>query len=107
MNLPAQVKILDVVYTIAYVDKPSEVDFQGRKSMWGQVDFWTRSIRVYAADRSQSDQRQTLWHEVLHALCEKLHVEVKEGELVDDEKTIDLLATGINTILMDNPELIA
>jgi len=104
-NLPAQIKMLDIVYAVSYVDKPSDVDSQKRQSLFGQVDYWTRSIRVYANDRSESDIRQTLWHELIHALCEKLHIETKEDKLMDDEQAIDLLATGINTLLQDNPKL--
>lgn len=99
------VKLFDVTYRITYVDKPSEVDLQGRQALWGQVDYWTRTIRVLAGERSATDQRQTLWHEILHALCDKLHLQVTAGALVDDEHAIDLLATGVNTILLDNPWL--
>lgn len=101
-ELPYSVKIFDVMYSIEYVEKPSDVDIFKRESLWGQVDFWTRTIRIYRNDRQASDVWQTLWHEILHAVCTKLALEVESGKLSDDEKAIDLLATGINSVLLDN-----
>lgn len=100
--LPNRIKIIDLIYTVEYVDKPSDVDIHRRSSLWGQCDFWTRTIRVYRNDRSESDIWQTLWHEIVHAICEKLHLEAKEGDLGDQENIVDLLATGINAVLQDN-----
>ena len=42
---PTNVNILGVDYTIEYTDRPSDVDMYKRESLWGQVDFWTRTIR--------------------------------------------------------------
>jgi len=102
MNLPDKIKIFDVTYTIDYFDNPADVDRNKRESLWGQVDFWTRTIRIYKNDRESGDIMQTVWHEVLHAVCNSLHIETEGGELENDEKTIDLLAVSINTILLDN-----
>ena len=99
---PEQIKIFDVVYTVEYVEKPSDVDIFQRQSLWGQVDFWTRTIRIYANNRQESDVWQTVWHEVIHAICEKLDIDADGGKLGSNEKAIDLLATGINSVLLDN-----
>ena len=101
-ELPSEVKILDVVYSIEYIEKPSDVDIFKRKSLWGQIDFWTRTIRIYDNGRQASDVWQTIWHEVLHGLCEKLDVDSEKGKLSENEKAVDLLATGINSVLIDN-----
>lgn len=102
MNLPTEIKILDVVYQIEYVDKPSDVDLYKRESLWGQCDFWTRTIRIYANNRQESDIWQTIWHEVIHAIAEKMDIDEQGGKMTGDEKLIDLLATGINCVLRDN-----
>lgn len=102
MNLPSQVKIIDTIYTIEYVDKPSDVDIFRRQSLWGQCDYWTRTIRVYTGNLSEADIMQTLWHEIIHAICEKLHISTDAGKLNDNETAIDLLATAINAVLHDN-----
>lgn len=103
MSLPTEIKIIDMVYKIEYVDRPSDVDIFRRDSLWGQCDFWTRTIRVYSRDRSEADVWQTLWHEIIHAICEKMHIATDSGVLNDNETAIDLLATAINAILQDNP----
>jgi len=99
-ELPNKIKIFDATYTITYTDKPSEVDIFKRDSLWGQIDFWTRTIRIFNDDGKLSDDDiwQTIWHEILHGICNKL----KLNDLGDDDKTIDLLATGINSVIIDN-----
>lgn len=97
-KLPDEVKIFDVTYKIIYVDNPSEVDVDKREALWGQIDYWTRTIRVYHNGRSINDIWHTLWHEMIHAVCEKMKIETIEK----DEKDIDLLATGINSIIVNN-----
>ena len=99
MNLPSSVKIFDVVYEIEYVEKPSDVDIYKRQSLWGQIDYWTRTIRVYRNDRQDSDVMQTLWHEVIHGIAMALHI---DDDVSDEDNIVDLLATGINNVVVDN-----
>ena len=103
MGLPDKVKIFDIVYSISYLDKPSDVDLHQRESLWGQIDYWTRTIRIYHNGRSDEDVWQTLWHEIIHGVCNKLDLQDKDGnDLYENEKFVDLMATGINCILNDN-----
>lgn len=97
-NLPSEIKIFDTVYTIEYVDKPSDVDINKREALWGQIDYWTQSIRIYNNGQSLSSVWQTIWHEILHGICEKL----KLKELNKDEDKIDMLAMAINSVIHDN-----
>ena len=113
-NLPKELNILGSIYKIEYVDKPSEVDHHKRHSYWGQVDFWAHSIRVYVGDKKDPMKQfadkeiwRTIIHEVLHAICFELHIDElqynKDGtnkKVV--ERNIDLLATGIRSLLFDN-----
>lgn len=99
MNLPSSVKIFDVVYEIEYVEKPSDVDIYKRQSLWGQIDYWTRTIRIYKNDRQDSDVMQTLWHEVIHGIAMALHI---DEDVSDEGNIVDLLATGINNVVVDN-----
>jgi hypothetical protein len=98
-ELPTKVKVFDVVYKIEHLDKPSEVDLFKRESLWGQVDFWTRTIRIYHNNRQVADVMQTVWHEILHAIASSLHI---DNKINDDNDIIDLLATGINNVIVDN-----
>lgn len=103
-KLPKKVRVIDVVYKITCVDKPSEVDIFGRQTLWGQCDFWTRTIRIYHNGRQRSDIMQTVWHEIIHAICEKTDIaQTSSKDLGSNEKAVDLLATGINAVLLDNP----
>ena len=98
-GLPEKIKIFDVTYTITYVDKPSEVDILERNLLFGQIDYWTRSIRIYKNDRTIEDIWQTIWHEVIHAICDRMKIDDLINEI---EKVTDLLATGINLVINDN-----
>ncbi|MBU1067202.1 hypothetical protein KKE60_05415 [Patescibacteria group bacterium] len=95
---PTSINILGVKYSIEYLDKPSEVDLFKRQSLWGQIDYWTRSIRVYDKERSSEDLWWTIWHEVLHGIVEALKIKV----LNDKEDEIDLLALAITDVLFRN-----
>lgn len=103
MNLPESVKIAGIVYRIAYHDKLNDVDLFGREPLLGQVDFLTRTIRIYKADRSWDDILHTILHEVVHAILAQLHITATDGEdLCENERVVDLLATGLTLFLQDN-----
>lgn len=98
MSLPDKVNILGKHYPITYVDKPSEVDMRKRVSLWGQIDYWTRTIRIYDNRVSTEDIWHTILHEVLHAIVQELHLK----KLTDDEDTLDLLALALTDVLVRN-----
>lgn len=106
MNLPATVKIVDIIYTVEYVERVADVDTSGRELLHGQIDYLKRSIRIHSGDRKPDDIWQTLWHEMLHGISERLRIQ--DYALHHDENAIDLLAIGINIVmgsLQDNPFL--
>jgi hypothetical protein len=91
---PGNVNILGVVYTIEYVSKPSDVDIFKRESYWGQIDYWTRTIRVYDnGTRPLQDIWETVIHEVLHGIAEALHIGIltSAGCSTEDKKKHDEL----------------
>lgn len=67
---PTQVNILGTTYSIEYCDKPSDVDVHKREAMWGQIDPWTRTIRIYNWEQ-EIDIWKTVIHEVLHGIAEQ------------------------------------
>jgi hypothetical protein len=103
---PTKVKILLHEYTITYCDKPSEVDLFKRDSLWGQIDYWTRTIRVYDKRAQPSDILQILLHEILHGIAADLHLGLLAYKPGPDGKeahdTLDLLSLGIADVLIDN-----
>jgi hypothetical protein len=97
---PTKVNIFGVDYEITYMDNPSNVDIYKRESCWGQIDYWTRTIRIYDKDRSESDVWGSIWHEVIHGISAGLHLDVLEKE--ENHSTLDLLALAISDVLFRN-----
>jgi hypothetical protein len=100
LSKPGQVNILGVEYRIAYVDNPAEVDIHKRESLWGQIDYWTRTIRVYDNGRPTEDIWQTLLHEVLHGIAEALHLKALTDSANHDQ--LDLVALALADVLFRN-----
>jgi len=95
-----QVNILGVSYELIYVDKPSDVDIYKRESLWGQIDYWTRTIRIYDHGRSEEDVWETILHEVLHGIANALHLKCLKDEKNHDE--LDLLSLALTDVLFRN-----
>lgn len=95
---PEKVNILGICYTIEYTDKPSDVDIYKKESLWGQVDYWTRTIRVYDNERTGEDIWQTIFHEVLHGIVKHLHLDSLDKE----EDQLDMLALALVDVLFRN-----
>lgn len=96
---PTSVNILGIKYSIEYVDKPSDVDIYKRESLWGQIDYWTRSIRIYDNGRSIEDVFETVLHEVLHGIAESLKLKSLQDGGHDD---LSLLALALTDVLYRN-----
>ena len=97
-DLPKTIKILDTTYKIEYVNNLIDVDSNKRQALFGQVDIWERTIRIYKNNRTIEDIWAVIWHEVMHCICEKMGMR----DLIMDEDKIQKLAIGLNTIIVDN-----
>lgn len=100
MNKPQTVNILGKPYTITYVDNPAEVDLYRRQALWGQIDYWTRTIRVYDNQRTAADVWETILHEVLHGIASELDIKALKGD--DCEHIIGLLALALADVFLRN-----
>lgn len=98
LSRPDSVTILGKRYQIEYTNTPSDVDIFRRESMWGQIDYWTRTIRVYDKGNSAEDRWHTIIHEVLHGIISSLKLEKIKG----DEDTIDMLALALVDTMFRN-----
>lgn len=96
---PTQVNILGKRYTIEYVNNPADVDLNKRDSLWGQIDYWTRSIRVYDKGRSAEDILETIIHEVLHGIADELKLNLRKDE---NHNELGILALAITDVLSRN-----
>jgi hypothetical protein len=96
MNKPESVIIFGKKYKIEYVKNASEVDIFKRESLWGQVDFWTCTIRVFDSNRDTIDIFETIVHEMLHAISFDLKIKDSNNKLIyTNEDIISLLAMGL------------
>lgn len=95
---PDSVIILGKRYKIEYTDKPSDVDIYQRESLWGQIDYWTRTIRIYDRECSAEDRWHSIIHEVLHGIISALNLD----KIKDDEDSIDILALALVDTLFRN-----
>jgi len=96
---PDSVNILGKTYTIEYKDNPAEVDIFKRDSLWGQIDYWTRTIRIYDNKTVSGDTWHYIWHEVLHAIASELNLVLNKSEYHDD---LDILALALSDVLIRN-----
>ena len=96
----SSIDILGRDYRIVYVKSASEVDPQGRDSLWGHVDYWNREIRIYDNGRSERDIFETIMHEILHALDNDLHLGLKDHD--GGEGRLHRLSVGLADTLRRN-----
>jgi len=104
LDKPTLINILGIEYSVTYVDNPAEVDIYKRESCWAQLDFWTRTIRVYDHGRSLEDIWQSLLHEVLHGIAGALHLKALGADANHDE--LDILALALMDVFVRNGWLV-
>jgi hypothetical protein len=99
---PNKVNILGIEYKITYCDKPSDVDIYEHHSLWGQIDLWSRTIRIYDNGRPIADIWQTMLHEIIHGIAAQLHIKGLECDSETDEDAVDTLALALLDVFMRN-----
>ena len=98
---PTEVNIIGIRYTITYVKNASEVDIFNRESLWGQIDPWTRTIRIYDNGNTDEDVWHAILHEVIHGIGDAFHISELFGKDTD-ERTVDMLARAFTDLLFRN-----
>lgn len=93
-RFPTSLEVGGITYKIEYVDSASDTDLERRESLWGQIDYWTRTIRILKKNRTVKDIQHTVFHEMIHAISQqyKLNLENKETAVdkniaTDDESS--------------------
>lgn len=99
---PKKVNILGIDYIISYHANPSEVDIHKRQSLWGQIDYWTRTIRIYHNDNPIEDVWQTLIHEIMHGIASGLNLDSFNFEDKEKHDDLDVMSIAIADVLFRN-----
>lgn len=99
---PEKVNICGIEYSIEYCDNPSNVDIFKRKSLWGQCDYWTRTLRIYDNGQPIGEIWATIIHEVLHALEHSLNLQCFKDKDREETKDLDTLATALADTMIRN-----
>ncbi|MCL4863387.1 MAG: hypothetical protein KJZ93_28545, partial [Caldilineaceae bacterium] len=83
MELPTKIRIMGLDYSVLYVSEASQVDVHRRDSYMGQIDTFTQTIRVYdgGGNIDPTSLQHTLWHEIVHGICQTLHIATSKGNL--------------------------
>lgn len=101
-DLPVEIDILGITYTIGYYQLPNEVDAEKRTSLFGQTDSWDRTIRIYYKDRPLEDIFITMLHEILHIVDGELEMDLFSSMGKDEEKSINVLALALYNVFKTN-----
>lgn len=103
---PTKIKILDQFFKIYYSDKLSEIDGDGIKQAYGQTDFHNKTMRIFRPKNfSTAEVWNTIMHEAVHVIFDTFKIAGGDEKLSQEayqEKAVHLLATGINTMMIDN-----
>lgn len=102
LRWPTKINIGGKVYSVKYPKRPNDVDTNGQRSLWGQIDFWDHSIRVYQ-NTAPDERLSCLLHEVLHGVFE--HLRILRTCLRDkdvEEDFVDALAGELADTLVRN-----
>lgn len=103
MKKPAEINILGINYKVEYVDNPSDVDIYKRESLWGQIDYWTRTIRIYDNGRCAQDIWNSILHEVLHGIETRLHLKCFKSENRErGHEELDIIANTLLDVMVRN-----
>lgn len=99
---PTSIVILGHKYEISYLENVADVDIYRREALFGQMDPWTRTIRIYVKDRKETDIIQTLIHEILHGIEDVLKLKCFKDDRGNESEELDLLASGLMDTLLRN-----
>jgi hypothetical protein len=94
MKFPTQVVVMGKTYKVAYTETMQDTDLNKKSVLWGQVDYQTRTIRVFVGKgdrkRQPADVLETLLHEIIHAV------------LSDNKLIQSALKDGVEENFVDN-----
>lgn len=94
MKIPESVRIGGVEYTISFEEHLNDKTHL----CYGCISYEDSEIKL-SSDRGTGHEFRciTLWHEILHGICEHAGLEIE-----DEEKIVEVLSRGVYQVLQDN-----
>lgn len=107
MKLPESVVVCGHSYEVKMVDDPDEALHRaGDPNSLGVSDHVKCRIRIRNGEQSETQYRDTVLHEVLHAVIAQTYSQ-KAYAKDDDEQAVAVMATHLLDTLRRNPGLVA
>lgn len=96
MKIPKKVKVGAITYKVKQVDKVNRLDEVG----YITTGLWEPLESVIYIDKNLEEQQKLhgFIHELIHAIFDHCGIE-------QDENKVDLIATALHMIIVDNPEI--
>lgn len=95
MNIPSKVKVGGLVYDVSFEERL--LDDENTK-VYGIIDYNNLTIKLEKL-YSQQKNEQSLWHEIVHAICVEYNVEIEDED-------VDRIGCGLYQVIKDNPDLV-
>ena len=112
-DIPSTVRIGSVTYTVT-IDPDAWMRYEHEnpeRGFYGRTNH-TRALILIDPESSPDVARQTLWHEVMHCLCETTMGSpdwrgLGKKKDAREEAVVSMLESPIVLVLRDNPGLVA
>lgn len=106
MKLPKRIRVGPVVYRVHRERAAVKTDdVEPRESLYGYCN--NVDLAIYVTDDAADGQiRDTVLHEILHAITSHADVIPLLGDKDDDERLVRALAPWLLMLLRDNPKLV-
>lgn len=101
MRFPNTLKVGSIDYKI--IVSPDNERWHERGEEYGRIDFTTREIFL-STKFTDEQKRDSLMHEIVHAIVKHMNLEEKWGD--SDEDYVKRLSNGLNMVFRDNPKFV-
>lgn len=102
--MPTRIRVGPYVYTVSQDVATLQAHEREKSGAFSGFTDHSRMLIVIGPDEAACAQRETMWHEVKHAVH---NLYKNSGDTVDDETHIRKMAPMELAVLRDNPDLVA
>ena len=89
-----------------YDIKEIDAEVANTDAIYGDTDNDASVIRVRTEKVQDLEIMNTLVHEILHAVCSVFNIYPVDASGVEEERVVNLMANGLTTVIVDNPEFL-